>query len=71
MEDRGVKINRKKTVYPRFNGDLQWENWERVNTFKYLGAILAENRDLDEEMTTGHSSVHDPGQDPHKDNDDA
>ena len=24
---------------------------ERVNTFKYLGATLAENRDLDAEMT--------------------
>ena len=25
--------------------------WERVNTFKYLGATLADNGDLDAEMT--------------------
>ena len=61
MEDRGLKINRKKTVYLRFNVDgnldgnsdinLQEEDLERVNTFKYLGATLAENGDLDAEMT--------------------
>ena len=61
MEDRGLKTNRRKTVYLRFNGDgnldgnsdinLQGENLERVNTFKYLGATLAENVDLDAEMT--------------------
>ena len=61
MEDRGLKINRKKTVYLRFNGDgnldgnsdinLQGENLERVSTFKYIGATLAENGDLDAEMT--------------------
>ena len=60
MEDRGLKINRKKTVYLRFNLDgnldgnsdinLQGHNLERVNTFKYLGATLAENGDLDAEM---------------------
>ena len=58
---RGLKINRKKTVYLRFNVDgnldgnsdinLQGQNWERVNTFKCLGATLAENGDLDAEMT--------------------
>ena len=43
MEDKGLKINRKKTVYPRFNVDrnlddgnsdvnIQGENLERVNT---------------------------------------
>ena len=57
MEDRGLKINIKTTVYLRFNGDgnldgnsdinIQGENLERVNTFKYLGATLAENVDLD------------------------
>ena len=57
MEDRGLKINRKKTVYLRFNVDgnldgnsdinLQGQNLERVNTFKYLGATLAENGDLE------------------------
>ena len=61
MEDRGLNINRKKTVYLRFNVDgnldgnsdinLQGQNLELVNTFKYLGATLAENGDLDEEMT--------------------
>ncbi len=61
MEDRGLKINRKKTVNLRFNVDgnldgnsdinIQGENLERVNTFKYLGATLAENGDLDTEMT--------------------
>ena len=63
MEDRGLKINIKKTVYLRFNVDrdlddgnsdvnIQGENnFERVNTFKYLGATLAENGDLDAEMT--------------------
>ena len=59
---RGLKINRKKTVYLRCNVDrdlddgnsdvnIQGENLERVNTFKYLGATLAENGDLDAEMT--------------------
>ena len=53
MEDRGLKINRTKTVYLRFNVDgnldgnsdinIQGQNLERVNTFKYLGATLAEN----------------------------
>ena len=63
MEDRGLKINRKKMVYLRFNGvdgdlddgnsdvNIQGENLERVNTFKYLGATLVENGDLDAEMT--------------------
>ena len=61
MEGRWLKINRKKTVYRRFivdgklygNSDcnIQGENLERMNTFKYLGATLAENRDLDTEMT--------------------
>ena len=53
MEDGGLKINRRKTVYLRFNGDgnldgnsdinLQGENLESVDTFKYPGAKLAEN----------------------------
>ena len=61
MEDRGLNINRKKTVYLRFNVDGNWDensdinlqghNLERVNTFKYLGATLAENGDLDVDMT--------------------
>ena len=61
MEGRGLKINRKKTVYLRCNADgnldgnsdikLQGQHLERVNTFKYLGAILTENGVLDTEMT--------------------
>ena len=59
MEDRGLTINSKTTVYLKFNVDgnldgninLQGQNLERVNTFKYLGAILAENGDLDAERT--------------------
>ena len=61
MEDRGLKISVTKTVYPKFNGDvnldgnsdinLQGENLERVKTFKYPGAPLADNGDLDTEMT--------------------
>ena len=31
--------------------NLQGQNFERVNTFKYLGATLAENGDVDAEMT--------------------
>ena len=59
MEDRGLKINRKKTVYLRFNVDgnlygnlisIQGETLEPVNTFKYLGATLAENGDLDADL---------------------
>ena len=61
MEGRWLKINRKKTVYLRFildgnldgNSDInvQGENLERMNTFKYVGATLAENGDLDTETT--------------------
>ena len=61
MEGRWLKINRKKTVYLRFivdgnldgNSDIniQGDNLERMDTFKYLGATLAENGDLDTEMT--------------------
>ena len=61
MEDRGLKINRTKTVYLGFgvdgnldggsDVDLQGQSLERVNTFEYLGATLAEDGDLDAEMT--------------------
>ena len=61
MEDRGMKIKRKQTIYLRFNGDgnldgnsdinLQGEHLERVNTSKYLGATLEEKGDLDAKMT--------------------
>ena len=61
MDDRGLMINRKKTVYLRLNVDgnldgdsdinIQGENLERMNTFKYLGVTLADNGNLDAEMT--------------------
>ena len=61
MEDRVLKINIKKTVYMRFiedgnvDGDsyinLQGDNLERVNTFKYIGATLEEIEGLVAEMT--------------------
>ena len=61
MEDRGLKINRRIFFYLRFNGDgnldgnsdvkLLGQDLERVNTFKYLGATLVENGDLDAQMT--------------------
>ena len=35
----------------RYQSTLQGHNLERVNTFKYLGATMAENGDLDAEMT--------------------
>ena len=60
MEGRRLKITRNNTVYMRFNlhGNLdgnsdinvRGQNWERVNTFKYLGATLAENGNLGAEM---------------------
>ena len=54
MEDRDLKISRKKTIYGHGNLDgnnVQGENLERVNTFKYLGVTLAENGDLDAALT--------------------
>ena len=60
MEDRGLKINRSKTVTISMEVGTWMETqisiyrdiiWERVNTFKYLGATLADNGDLDAEMT--------------------
>ena len=56
MEDRGLNVNRKKTVYLRFNVDgnldgdsdinLQGRNLGRVGAFGYLGATLAEDGDF-------------------------
>ena len=61
MEDRGLRISRKKSVYMRFTGygnldgnsdiNRQADNLDRLNTFKYLGATVADNGDLDAEMT--------------------
>ena len=47
--------NRRCNGYGNMDGNsdinLHDEYLERVNTFKYLGATLAENGDLDAEMT--------------------
>ena len=61
MDDRRLNINRKKNVYLRCNGawnldgnsdiNLLGDNLEWLNTFKYLGATLTENGDLDAVMT--------------------
>ena len=62
MEDMGLKINRNKTIYLMLYGNgnldgnsdinLHGENLEkRVSTFKYIGATMAENGDLDADMT--------------------
>ena len=56
---RGLKINREKTVYPRFNGDgnldgnLDGVIWKQITltTFKYLGSTLKKNGDSDAKMT--------------------
>ena len=57
MEDRGLKINRRKTEYLRFNENqngevsLQGEELKRVNKFKYLGSTVTEDGDLEAEIT--------------------
>lgn len=57
MEDRGLKISRKKTEYLRCNENndleirLQGETVKRVKTFKYLGSTLADDGELDAEVT--------------------
>ena len=57
MEDRGLKISRKKTEYLKFNDDqnldvkLQGDNLKRVSTFKYLGSTMAGDGELDAELT--------------------
>ena len=56
LEDRGLKISRKKTEYLRFceGGDgevrLQGEILKRVDRFKYLGSTVAEDGELDAEI---------------------
>ena len=57
MEERGLKICRKKTEYLGCNEHqgaeihLQGETVKRVNTFTYLGSTLAEDGELDVEVT--------------------
>lgn len=58
MEDRGLKISRKKTEYLFFNGEeeigdvsLLGEKLKKVNTFKYLGSCLTSDGNLDSEIS--------------------
>ena len=57
IEDRGLKISRKKTEYMRVNEDqdseisLQGERLNRVDKFRYLGSMVAEDGDLKAEIT--------------------
>ena len=57
MEERGLKISRKKTEYLGCTEHqdaeihLQGETVNRVKTFTYLGSILAEDGQLDTEVT--------------------
>ena len=57
MEERGLKISRRKTEYLGCNEhqdaeiQLQGEPLKRVKTFTYLGSTLAEDGELDAEVT--------------------
>ena len=57
MEERGLKISRRKTEYLGCNEhqyaeiQLQGEIVNRVKTFTYLGSTLAEDGELDAEVT--------------------
>ena len=58
LEDRGLKISRTKTEYLRLNGGDQGEGIKieqaevkRIESFKYLGSYVAENGDMDEEIS--------------------
>ena len=56
-EERGLKISRRKTEYLGCNEyqdaeiHLQGETVNRVNTFIYMGSTLAEDGELDAEVT--------------------
>ena len=57
MEERGLKISRRKTEYLGCNEHqdaelhLQGDTVKRVNTFTYLGSTLAEDGELDAKVT--------------------
>ena len=57
LEDRGLKISRKKTEYLRFNDDedsdvvMEGEALNGVEKFKYLGSTVASDGNLDAEIT--------------------
>ena len=58
MEERGLKIGRRKTEYFGCNEhqdaeiQLQGETVKRVKTFTYLGSTLAEDGELDAKVPT-------------------
>ncbi|XP_066978842.1 uncharacterized protein [Macrobrachium rosenbergii] len=57
LKDRDLKISRKKTEYLSFNEDQDFEistgetTLNRVEKFKYLGSTVADDGNLDVEMT--------------------
>ena len=57
IEDRGLKINRKKTEYLKLNDDqdskitLQGQTLNTVPNFRYLGSTVSEDGGLEAEMT--------------------
>ena len=57
MEERGLNISRRKTDYLGCNGhqdaeiQLQGETLKIVKTFTYLGSTMAEDGELDAEVT--------------------
>ena len=56
MEERGLKVSRKKTEYMAYNetnsGDITMQDYvlKKVNSFKYLGSTLSQDGDLDQEV---------------------
>ena len=57
VEERGLKISRRKTEYLGYNEHqdtgihLQGDTVKRVKTFTYMGSTLAEDGELDAEVT--------------------
>ena len=57
LEDRGLKISRKKTEYMKVNCNregeikMQGEQLKRVEKFKYLGSMVTEDCQLEAEVT--------------------
>ena len=56
LEERGLKISRKKTEYLEFNGNekehvkMQGEKLKRVENFNYLGSTVTGDGELDKEI---------------------
>ena len=63
MEERGLKISRRKTEYLGCNEhqdaeiQLQGDTLKRVKTFAYLGSTLADDGELDAEVTLSAERV--------------